>query len=217
MNLILDIKIYIASIDEITWYNLYRVDNEFRQYAKTEEGCARFIDLATIDEYECDEDGYHHISKKIFKIVHYRHINDLPARIYYDGAQEWWKNGKIERDNDLPAYVRADVSIWYKNGKKHRDGDLPAVVHVDGTQYWYKNGKKHIDGDLPTLVDISGTMEWYKNGKCHRDNDLPAIIYADGTKYWYKNGKEHREHDLPACIHADGTQHWYKDGKRYYL
>ena len=143
-DLILDIKILIASFDEIAWYNLYRVDDEFRQYVRTEEGCARFIDLATIDEYECDEYGCYYTSKKIFGIIHYQHINDIPAVIYDEGTQAWYKNGKLHRERDLPALVNADGNQeWYKNGKIHRDGDFPAIIYADGTQWWFKDGNCH--------------------------------------------------------------------------
>jgi len=30
---------------------------------------------------------------------------------------------------------------WYnKDGKLHRDNDLPAVIYKDGIKYWFKNG-----------------------------------------------------------------------------
>jgi hypothetical protein len=29
---------------------------------------------------------------------------------------------------------------WYQNGLLHRDNDLPAIIYEDGGQKWYKNG-----------------------------------------------------------------------------
>jgi len=65
-------------------------------------------------------------------------------RHYLNGDKVWYKNGKIHRDNDLPAQVDANGhKAWYKNGKQHRDNDLPAVEYTDGDKYWFKNGKEY--------------------------------------------------------------------------
>jgi hypothetical protein len=29
----------------------------------------------------------------------------MPAEIYSDGTQYWYKNGEIHRDNDMPAII----------------------------------------------------------------------------------------------------------------
>jgi antitoxin component YwqK of YwqJK toxin-antitoxin module len=77
---------------------------------------------------------------------------------------------------------------WYKNGKLHREGDLPAV-EWDGSKFWYKNGKLHREGDLPAVEYPDGSKFWFKNGQYHREGDLPAKEYPDGTKEWFKNGQ----------------------------
>ena len=87
----------------------------------------------------------------------------------------------------LLAYKGAQ--FWYKNGHLHRDNDLPAAIYADGSQMWYQNGIKHRDNDLPAAIYAHGTQHWYQNGKLHRDNNLPAIICADGTQIFYQNGK----------------------------
>jgi hypothetical protein len=28
---------------------------------------------------------------------------------------------------------------WYKNGKLHREGDLPAIQFLNGNNFWYMN------------------------------------------------------------------------------
>jgi antitoxin component YwqK of YwqJK toxin-antitoxin module len=116
---------------------------------------------------------------------------------------------------DLPTITRYGDQEWYKEGKLHRDGDLPARIFPNGDQYWYKEGNLHRDGDLPAYIYAGGDKEWYKEGKLHRDGDLPARIDAGGDKEWYKEGKLHRDGDLPALIYVDGSQYWYKEGKRY--
>ena len=131
------------------------------------------------------------------------------------GNQLWYKNGKLHRDNDLPAEIYPNGSqCWYKNGKRHRDNDLPAIIS-SGTQEWFKKGKRHRNNDLPAVIYQSGNQCWYKNGKIHRDNDLPAEIETNGTQRWYKNHNLHRDNDLPAIILADGTQKWYKNDVKY--
>ena len=30
---------------------------------------------------------------------------------------------------------------WYQNGQLHRDGDLPAIIRSNGDQEWHKNGE----------------------------------------------------------------------------
>jgi antitoxin component YwqK of YwqJK toxin-antitoxin module len=82
-----------------------------------------------------------------------------------EGNQHWFKNGKLHRDNDLPAIIWASGNLeWYKNGKLHRDNDLPAKIQY-GSLFWYKEGKKHRDNDLPAMVwSITGDKEWWVNG-----------------------------------------------------
>jgi hypothetical protein len=99
-------------------------------------------------------------------------------------------NGVLHSFNDIPALIwNNGTQVWYKNGKRHRDNDLPAVM---GNGYeWYKNGERHRDNDMPAIIWPNGTQYWYKNGERHRDNG-PAIIYSDGKKEYYKNGiKDH--------------------------
>ena len=94
-------------------------------------------------------------------------------KIVNEYGDQYWKNkaGRLHRDGDLPAVVYLNGSQkWYKNGQHHRDGDLPAIVYWDGSQEWYKNGLQHRDGDLPAYIGSSGsgTQLWYKDGKIHR-------------------------------------------------
>jgi antitoxin component YwqK of YwqJK toxin-antitoxin module len=129
---------------------------------------------------------------------------DLPAVICPDGITEYYLNGQLHRDGDLPAIIDPCGSIfYYKNGLLHRGGDLPAITRSDGSQEYYINGQLHCDGDLPAVIDPDGTQEYYKNGKLHRDGDLPAVIYPDGTKEYFVNGKCYRGGDLPAIIDSD--------------
>ena len=130
-------------------------------------------------------------------------------------GEEWYRNGVLHRDDDLPAVdYKNGVQIWYQNGKKHRNGDKPAKIGL-GDQEWYINNKRHRDNDLPACIWRSGTLEWYQNGHLHRDNDLPAIT-KESSNYqaWYQNGQKHRDGNLPAEIHYT-HQRWFHYGKEF--
>jgi hypothetical protein len=92
--------------------------------------------------------------------------------------------------DDLPIINSYGTQEWYNEGELHRDGDLPAIILADGDQWWYKKGKFHRDGDLPAIIHGNGKQEWFKEGKRHRDGDLPAVIYANGDQYWFKEGRQ---------------------------
>ena len=109
---------------------------------------------------------------------------------------------------------RLDGSLeWYKNGKLHRDGDLPAAIDADGTLHWYKNGEPHRDDNKPAVIRADGTLEWYKNGDWHRDGDKPVWIWENGTLIWSKNGLNHRVLG-PAVIDGNNNfKWWFKGGQ----
>jgi len=49
----------------------------------------------------------------------------LPATIYADGTQEWYRNNKLHREcKDENGLV------------------LPAIIRANGTRQWYRNGIK---------------------------------------------------------------------------
>ena len=50
----------------------------------------------------------------------------------YWGITEYYKNGVLHRDGDLPAVIsaRGDLEYW-KNGRRHRDNG-PAIIRKDG-------------------------------------------------------------------------------------
>ena len=60
--------------------------------------------------------------------------------IAMDGTKEWWRDGKLHRE-DGPAIIWGDSSEeWRFNGELHRT-DGPAVIWSNGNQEWYINGK----------------------------------------------------------------------------
>lgn len=70
---------------------------------------------------------------------------------------------------------------WFQNGKLHRDDDLPAIVNANGSNQWYQNGKLHRDNDLPAIVWENGSNEWFRHGRRYRKNDLSVIVNEDGS------------------------------------
>jgi len=185
-------------------YALIRTDNlNLIKYLYTE---VPLISAGNINFYKLNKN-----SELILKEEN--HIKEI---ITFEGTQEWFKDGKQHRDNDLPALINLYGSQeWFKDGLRHRDNGLPALVCEDGTQEWYQNGNLHRDNDLPSIIYSNGTQEWHKNNQLNRDNDLPAVTHVDGTKLWYKDGKLHRDNDLPAVIYSNGTQEWYQNGVKH--
>ncbi len=160
--------------------------------------------------------------------------NDLPARIRinemitmggghthpmrsWEGRKEWYKQGKMHRDNDQPAHVESNgYSEWWFEGKPRRPSGGPNIVDYDGSQQWTDDSmQKHREGDLPAYIKASGMQAWFLNGQSHRDDNKPAMIDKEGRPIrYFKHGKLHRT-DGPALIdHDTGEREWYIDGRK---
>jgi len=188
-ELIFDIKVYIASFHSLTWYNLTRIDDEFRDYSRTKEGMNMFVKLFYMWETR------HNVKIRVGKWYE-RYIDTIKLGTLF---------GVVNSINDEPAEIIIEeieqlpyiTKRWYKNGLKHRDdydgqSDMPAEVEYYKSRehkQWYKNGLIHRDGDLPAIISFNGkTRNWLKNGIACRDNDLPACILNDQIYFWYVNG-----------------------------
>lgn len=162
-------------------------------------------------------------------------ILDTPTEINGNGTKMWRnKEGKLHRDNDLPAVVINSGGgrlLWFQNGKLHRDNG-PAAIY-EGGEEWYKNGSRHRD-DGPAMVWYNHDShvynnvcyasakireEWYQNGKLHREDGPARTSYnsAGIAKKCYKNGLLHSYNDNPAVYIENyaGTEvimRWFKDG-----
>lgn len=144
-ELLLDIKIIIASVSIKTWYILYQYDNEFKHYACSYEGIRNFIRL-----FATEEIGNSMKISRIFGKIH--SIDDLPAITdTITGNQVWYYDDKIHRKK-YPAYIEYDFNNniikeeWYSHGMRHRDGGLPAQIRYnnDGTLFkvWWFNDRR---------------------------------------------------------------------------
>ena len=81
--------------------------------------------------------------------------------------ESWKQDGKLHRDNDLPALIFEDpqslhkVLRWFCEGLPHRDkDDLPAEILYD------ENGKKKEEC-------------WFLFGEPKRRSDLPTVVNYD--------------------------------------
>jgi hypothetical protein len=144
--------------------------------------------------------------------------NDLPAiECTTSGLREWYIHGKRHRENDLPATVDGEggkdrAQCWYLHGLLHRDNDLPAIEFANGNCEWWFEGERHRDGGLPAVVYPGERHVWYIHGEVHRDDDLPAIESVSGFG-WFQHGQKHRDNDLPAVMSAGGTCEWWFQGE----
>lgn len=73
------------------------------------------------------------------------HREDGPARVYKNGQEEWYINGKRHREGG-PAFVNETFEEWFCEGKRHRE-DGPAFISKDsdGNELkigWYLRGEE---------------------------------------------------------------------------
>ena len=84
--------------------------------------------------------------------------------ILSDEEIEWFKSKNIKvkliEEHKIDEYGDQE---WYKNGELHRDNDLPAVITSSGWHKWYQNDVLHRDNNLPAAIRPNGFKEWYKN------------------------------------------------------
>jgi hypothetical protein len=139
---ILDILIKIAtSIEDDymgdVWFKLMRIDDNFANYARSNEGRRVFLDYAT--EIVADDYWKRYF---LFGRIHRNHIDDLPAAVKMNTrlCDIYYYNGRIHRNNDKPAIMHANGSVeWYKHGKRHRENNMYAVLSYDDNkkEWWY--------------------------------------------------------------------------------
>jgi len=121
-----------------------------------------------------------------------RHRADGPAVEYKNGDEQWYRDGKLHRE-DGPAKVSTD--------QYRVDG--PAVEHINGSKYWYLNGKLHRT-DGPAVEYSNGDKAWYLNGRLHRV-DGPAVEHINCYKSWYLNGIEYTEQKHAQLTKKEST------------
>ena len=138
-NLIQDVQIEILSYlnpeDIITLYEVYQVMiDKLSIHKGFEIHCTKLLNDDQIDWFR----------KKNIKLYLWKY------NVINKESHKWYQNGKLHRDDDLPAVICGIGQEWYQNGLRHRDNDLPAVICADGTKKWYLNGKIQEDKRIPT-------------------------------------------------------------------
>jgi hypothetical protein len=179
------------------------------------------------------------------KIIKVKSKSEIPKDFtgiaeYPNGSKQWYLNGKLDRENDLPAIEHSyGHKAWYLNGKRHRENDLPAIEFANGRKEWYLNGLYHREtGPAVELTD--GTKYWWLNGQKYLETDWKKEIeklkmnktiqvksileipknftgvaeFADGSKQWFLNGNYHKENG-PAVESSYGSKYWWLNGQEY--
>jgi hypothetical protein len=121
---------------------VFTIDDEFIKCHFT----VRTVDKDGNIEYKLPNGWLHNTNRGVDGLI-------LPAVIYANGSQYWYKNGKEHRDERgpdglvLPAEIWTNGNrFWYKDGKQHRDECgpdglvLPAEIWTNGSQFWHNNG-----------------------------------------------------------------------------
>ncbi len=180
MDLLIEIKIIIASFDQEAWIKLVLYDSAFCEYAYTVRGKQLFIKLFTTMQVVISMPITHTVRE--WRIFDKLHRNDGPANIDENGNQYWYQNDQVHRDNGPAEVYASGTLIWCQHGQYHRH-DGPAMISVNGGYYeWYYNGKRHRIGG-PASIHADGCYLWYQHGQLHRE-DGPAIIWEDGEQRW---------------------------------
>lgn len=164
-------------------------------------------------EYDFKNDTLPLRKDKIFKVIWVRNnkhgkpiidsCDDKPA-LQINGEHSvdlvWYKNGKINRKNDKPAYVsysyNGDIILkeWLMDGEKYERKNGQAN-HIEFFNTKLTNGRKNVK-----------SMEvWFKGEKEHRENDLPSSIeyHANGSikaKRWRRNDEYYIRPDNQANV-----------------
>ena len=78
---------------------------------------------------------------------------------------------------------------WYKNGKLHRDGNLPAVEYENGDMAYYIDGIYNRTDNGPTIICNNPYIRCYhKNGVLIiKDAHHPDFLPSGGIVTWRAN------------------------------
>ncbi len=111
MDLLIEIKILIASFKQETWIKLVIYDSGFCQYAYSRPGRKRFIDLFTVIKLAERFTFY-----ELFGLIH---RSDGPAVRWLKGTWKWYQNNKLHRDDGPAIIYSSGDQYWYQNNKLH--------------------------------------------------------------------------------------------------
>ena len=114
--------------------------------------------------YETDDSGNITYRNEMGQL----HREDGSASISINGSKAYYLKGKPLVENEYYKIPRIDEQgnkRWFnKDGKLHRDNDLPAAEMENGYKAWYIDGERHRNNG-PAVVYQNGSVKWYMNGK----------------------------------------------------
>lgn len=85
-----------------------------------------------------------------------------------NGDEEWYKDGKLHRENGPAVIVNnrnwylndkitlkceGQIKYWYQHGKLHRNNG-PAIIYPNGQEEYYIEGKKYTKKEFLEYLDI---------------------------------------------------------------
>lgn len=159
---------------------------------------------------------------------------------------------KVNAVEEIPSNYTGIVEFangtknWFKDGKVHRE-DGPAVEWANGDRGWYKNGEPHRE-DGPAFESVNGSKEWYLEDQYYPQinlEDYKILNFYKGKNdlIWYRLLDEDEVidyPDIPGLIeknmltmkifdtdqiivpnftgvkeYSGGNKFWFKDGKQH--
>lgn len=207
-NLILDVKIAIATVIDYSYINYPDINNiincpkllmRYNSLINFRMSDTPWFRMMMIDDEFCEfaksDKGIKWFLGTYTKIL-YGDNGEYISYLFGNIHSFTNLNSQV-----LPAVSFTDRKEYYYYGNRHSYDDEPAVSYL-GKQVWYSNGLKHRDDDKPAYRSF--ITKYYKNGLLHRDGDIPAVYDEFGSKYWYRNGMLHRDKGYAEKIVAVG-------------
>lgn len=146
------------------------------------------------------------------------HNESGPAIEFEDGSYEWWRNGRVHRDDDLPALhieYSNSLSVLIPSGCNWLTEVTESVID-GGTDVWCCDGYPHRD-TLPAMsrpLPNGGLFEQHwQHGRMHNASG-PALTTPEIT-VWFYHGLFHNDAGPAYCLIQDGNLladwYWYGD------
>jgi hypothetical protein len=110
------------------------------------------------------------VSYEILKFISYYELDDLLPIFNLNANDQHIIKKKIYKQR--LTITKYNHHIEYRiEGKLHRENDLPAVELADGTLEWWQNNKLHRENG-PAVIRADGSEEWWVNG-----NQVPSTVF----------------------------------------
>ena len=194
------IKKYSTMLPNGKSHDIYRPEKG--TYGDLPDGFTDHVEEIMKKHYPAKPDMNYHLSQGLYNDgrLDIQPIKTGLHKFPY-GATNYNSRGELhdyvdENGVHQPAINEPYRKEYYKNGKLHRDDDEPAKTEIGGDikiLAHYKNGELHRDGDLPAKY-VTGSDaindEYYYGGMLHRANNKPSVLIKnrDGDtieKYHY--------------------------------